>query len=919
MALRNNQSLLTVLPCRLSSLLGSTAVFVVLHLCASLAISAEFSEAQKLYFAGEYKACAGVANAEVERGVWNEKWPALLLECQLTLGEYEKAEAIYEVAKARFKNSIALRMIGHRVKNFVGKPEEAGLQYAEIVELVQRAPWRYSSSSDRVILGRFLLDSGEDAREVLELAYDRARKSNPKLADIYIATAELALSKHDYAEAAKSLKTAVELQPDNPYVHLLLGKTWESSDPGKAAASVDKALELNRDHLPSLLFQADHFIDGEKFDAARDTLDKVLKINKRLPEAHAYLAVISHLQGDEENEKKSRDKALEPWPTNAAVDYLIGRKLSRNYRFAEGAAYQRRALEFDPNLLVAKLQLSQDLLRLGEEEEGWQLADEVHEKDGYNVVAYNAVTLRDAMRNFATIETDRFILRMDARESRIYGQQVLDLLNEAHDFFCDKYEVTIDGPVIVEIFPQQKDFAIRTFGLPGGAGYLGVCFGRVVTANSPSSQGERPANWRSVLWHEFCHVVTLEKTRNKMPRWVSEGISTYEEQEKNDGWGERLNTAYRLMIASDEELRPLSQLSASFLNPKSPQHLQFAYFESSLAIRFLIERHGLPTLKRVLTDLGVGMSVNESLGRYVGSLEKLDQDFAEYARRFVDRIGPDVDWQYHEEVDSFDLSQTKAWVDDHPNNYQSMVRYARLAIEAADYDTAEKVLLELRQLHPDDRDGSGTLALLGLLYRKTEQPEKELEALSELARLSDRGLEVYARLIELHQANGDWESVRENAARYLSVQPILPFGHEWLGKAAEQLGRPDELAQSLTALLEMDPVDPAEVHFQIAKAHQESGNRRDARRQVLMALEYAPRYREAQRLLLTLVKGDGQDATGNGDAESDVDDFDSVAETDALAVLAESDVEPDEASVDQAESNAEPDEADDPVSETGDN
>ena len=99
--------------------------------------------------------------------------------------------------------------------------------------------------------------------------------------------------------------------------------------------------------------------------------------------------------------------------------------------------------------------------------------------------------------------------------------------------WCEKYGVTLTEPVIVEIFPQQKEFAVRTFGLPGADGLLGVCFGRVVTANSPASQGEHPANWEAVLWHEFCHVVTLSKTRNKMPRWLSEGISVYEEGQEN--------------------------------------------------------------------------------------------------------------------------------------------------------------------------------------------------------------------------------------------------------------------------------------------------------------------------------------------------------------------------------------------------
>ena len=338
-----------------------------------------------------------------------------------------------------------------------------------------------------------------------------------------------------------------------------------------------------------------------------------------------------------------------------------------------------------------------------------------------------------------------------------------------------------------------------------------------------------------------------------MPRWLSEGISTYEEQEKNDSWGERLTIPYRQMIAGDD-LTPVSQLSAAFLSPKSPQHLQFAYFEASLVVRYLIEKHGLETLKRVLTDLGVGMPINESLERYVGSLQELDEDFAAYARDFAQQIGPEVDWRIDEELAKADLPAVKKYLEDHPRSYQAMLEFAKQSIAARDFESAKATLLELRELYPEDREGAGTLALLGSLYRQTEDADKELEVLSELARLNDRALEVYARLIVLHEAKQDWDGVRENALRYLSVQPVLPYGHEQLGRAAEELGKSDELATSLAAMLEMDPIDPADIHYKIAKAYQQDGSFAQAKRHVLMALEYAPRYRDAQKLLLMLTE-----------------------------------------------------------------
>jgi len=129
---------------------------------------------------------------------------------------------------------------------------------------------------------------------------------------------------------------------------------------------------------------------------------------------------------------------------------------------------------------------------------------------------------------------------------------VLALLRRAKATLCAKYGVTVPDPVIVEVFPQKREFAVRTFGLPGADGLLGVCFGRVITANSPASQGANPANWEAVLWHEFCHVVTLTKTHNTMPRWLSEGISVSEEERADPAWGSALNPKFRAMILGDE-------------------------------------------------------------------------------------------------------------------------------------------------------------------------------------------------------------------------------------------------------------------------------------------------------------------------------------------------------------------------------
>jgi hypothetical protein len=394
----------------------------------------------------------------------------------------------------------------------------------------------------------------------------------------------------------------------------------------------------------------------------------VERINPARPELWCFRAVLAHLAGDEQAQATYRDKALEPWPHNPLVDHLIGSKLSDKYRFKEGAEHQRRALEFAPAKLPATIQLAQDLLRLGQEKEGWALAEHVAKTDGYNVVAHNLAELRRHIGAMETIENDDFIVRMDPQEAAVYGGDVMALLAESRRVLCGKYGLQLDEKITVEIFPNQQDFAIRTFGLPGGAGYLGVCFGKVITLNSPAGLTGGSASWRSVLWHEFCHTVTLHMSKNKMPRWLSEGISVHEELQRDPSWGQRKTPVYRRMIL-DGELSSISQMSGTFLNPPSGRHLMFAYYQSALAVEFITTRYGQDQLRNILTDLGHGVSINTAIEKNTAPMSEVETPFKAFVRaRVLDGISS-------AEVLAVPDSQTlnnqvsaTAWANEHHNS-----------------------------------------------------------------------------------------------------------------------------------------------------------------------------------------------------------------------------------------------------------
>ena len=822
----------------------------------NIARSDDYTETTHHFRSGAYEAAEASAAVQVDKGIWNERWPRVLIESQLAQGKYAEAAKRFEEAVKRYPTSLTMRSLGAKAYRFAGKDSNAEVQEAQIFRLLQSGTFRYASRDNLVAAGRFFARRGEDARRILELFYDRVIDSDPEHFEAYIATAELALSKSDFKVAAETLSRAEKVSAQDARTAYMLARAFSPSDTKRAEMEINRALELNPNHIPSLIFQAEAAIDREQYQRSETFIARALEVNDASPEAWALKSVLSHLSGEKKQEIEFRKKALQSWKKNPAVDYVIGRLLSRKYRFAEGAQAQRRSLAFDPDFLPAKFQLAQDLLRLGKEEEGWKQAEQTNQADPYNVVAHNLMTLQTRMSGFTELSRNNVLLKMASDEAVLYGEEALDLLVNAKQQLCDKYEIEIDKRIVVEIFPQQKDFAIRTFGLPGGAGYLGVCFGPVITANSPASQGSRPANWKSVLWHEFCHVVTLEKTRNRMPRWLSEGISVYEERLHDPSWGESMTSQYREMMLGDD-LTPISGLSGAFLNPSTPLHLQFAYYESSLVVEYIVEQNGIGTLVEILDDLGNGILIRDAFARHLGSPEKLDAEFTKHARGLAAEVGPQVDWSRDVIPEKASLAELKQLVKANPTNYWILVTMARQLIDQKDLEQALEHLETLDRLGALTGERNGPMELLARVYGELGKEAKERATHMRIVEQSSNALPSLQRLIELALRDSQWDDLREYATKVLAINPLIRLGHESLAIAFENSDKDliDTAAaiQPLSRLLQLSPDDPAGLHYRIASAYFGGEKFVEARRHVLLSLSQAPRYLEAHRLLLEII------------------------------------------------------------------
>lgn len=807
------------------------------------ASAANLDVARPLFIKGEFKKCIQQCQEAIREGEPEDEWRVLLARSMMAIGNYTNAYSVVSTNLERFPWSVQLRLLGHEVYRRNGKPEEAATLLEEINRLGGYRMWAYQDVANLVTMGKAALILGMDPRSVLERFFDLAKRRNPTNREPHLASGQLALDKNDYDLAAKSFTEGLKKFPNDPDFHFGLAQAYASGDRRLMMLSLEAAMTGNPNHVRSHLLLTDHLIDGEEYKGAEESIAKVIEINPHQADAWSYRAVMAHLRNDDAAENKARKEALGIWKTNPEVDHLIGKKLSQKYRFAEGAAYQRRALKFDAKFLPAKQQLAQDLLRLGEEEEGWRLADEVHQTDAYDVTAFNLTTLQENMAKFVTLTNADFILRMSAHEAGVYGKRALALLTRAKSNLCAKYGMELKQPTIVEIFPNQKDFGVRTFGMPGNPGYLGVCFGAVITANSPASAGGHPSNWEAVLWHEFCHVVTLQFTKNKMPRWLSEGISVYEELQENPVWGQSMTPRYREMILG-KDFTPLGQLSAAFLAPKTEMHLQFAYYESYLAVEFLVKKFGIESLRKILHDLGEGTEINAAIVKHTAALDELEKDFETFAKTRAEQLAPELTFTKPEPGDDEEGAASK--------NFYVLTRVAKKLLTQKKYQEAKAPLDKLLQFFPGNTGPDNCYALLAAAHRGLNETNDERIVLTTLAALEADDLDTYARLMELGAERKDWGAVATNATRYLAVNPLVALPYRYLAEAAEKLNQPESAIAASTTLLQLDPPDPAGTHFLLARLLHQKGDAR-AKRHLLQALEEAPRFREAHRLLLEMI------------------------------------------------------------------
>lgn len=768
-------------------------------------------------------------------------------EAEHARGRYAEAEALFEQAAADDPAGDAALGLA-RLLQKLGRADEAQPILEGIVE-------RHAQSSDAAALTRAGQASQALGRyRAANTLLRRAQSLAPERVPTDIAWGELFLEKYNRPDAIRSFRAALDKAPDAAAAHLGLARALADDNPPAAVESARRALEIEPSMTGAYVLLAGLALDDGRLDETATLVGRALEINPADFDALSLRAALAYVADD--REAFERDVATVVGINRAYGDIyrVAGERLARQYRFGEAVPLVERALEVDPRNNRARSDLGLLLLRTGDEARARTLLTEAFQNDPYDVVTYNLLSLLDTLDSFDTIERAGLVVKLPKDEAPVMGELVPALAERAVSALEARYAFSPRGPLLIEMFSRHDDFAVRTLGLPGMIGALGACFGRVVTLDSPKARAPGTFNWEATLWHELAHVITLQMSNQRVPRWLSEGVSVYEERRAGPGWGRESEMEF-LRAYAGGRLLDVRRLSAGFTNPRT---ITLAYHQASVVVESIVDAHGEAGLRRLISAYASGADDDRAMQQALGQgLEQVAQHFDRYLeRRHGDaRRALSVDPAVGDALAGADLAELRRLAGEHAGSYDVQVALARGLIAADLATQADEVLRRAVALLPSETGPESPRALLAAQADGRGDHAAAMAWLDAMLADDHTGLETARNLARLAERSGDTGKLKTAHARVVQVSPFDSASHAALGRLLRTEGQVDPAIERFRLALAAGPIDASTVRTDLAETLVDAGRRAEAKQQVLFALEATPRYERAQELLLQLVDG----------------------------------------------------------------
>ena len=179
-----------------------------------------------------------------------------------------------------------------------------------------------------------------------------------------------------------------------------------------------------------------------------------------------------------------------------------------------------------------------------------------------------------------------------------------------------------------------------------------------------------------------------------MPRWLTEGISTYEEKVGSPAWGREGEIAFAIAYGQGEHMS-LRELNAAF---QDPEKISLAYYEASILTEHIVETYGMSALRKLLVSYGEGLEGEAALKAGLGvDIDTLQADFDKVlATRYGSVIKALRPVKELEAGKGSPESIAAAF----PDSFEAQVAFGEFLRKAGRIDEAFKVLERAAQMVP---------------------------------------------------------------------------------------------------------------------------------------------------------------------------------------------------------------------------
>jgi tetratricopeptide (TPR) repeat protein len=662
----------------------------------------------------------------------------------------------------------------------------------------------------------------------------------------------LFLEKYNPPEALRSFKQAIQADPEWAPAHVGLARTLADENPPQAAAAAERALEIDPLLADAHLLLASFDLDNTRYPEARARIQKVLDTNPSHLDARSLLGAIAYVKDDRATFEAEAKAVLAVNPSFGEVYRVAADLAARNYRFDEAVALTRKAIALDPANTRAFADLGMHLMRTGDELEARRALDRAFKVDPYDRVTFNLLALLDKLEKFDVIQEGDIILKLHPEESPVLKEYALPLAQEALKQLSATYQFTPRGPILIEIFTQHDDFAVRNLGLPGLIGALGACFGRVVSMDSPRARPPGTFSWQATLWHELAHVVTLQMSNQRVPRWLTEGISVYEETRARQAWGRDMEVSFALALERGQVLK-LRDLNSGFTRPET---IALAYYQASQLVDHIVGAHGEAGLRALLRAYGEGVEGDAAIQKALGvSIDQLQASFDKTLdTRFASMRAALGGAEPKERPAAGDLEALRQAASARPNSYQAQLALGA-ALAARGDRAAFEPLEKASALLPVAIGENSPHAIMGGLAEQLGDVPRAIREYQSLLTHDHTAIEPARRLAELAAKANDERALIVAHERVVELDPFDAQAHTVLGRIAIRRKDAGLAMREFRAALAIGPADRAAAHCDLGESYLLAGRRADAKREALAALEIAPSFERAQELLLRTIDG----------------------------------------------------------------